>query len=89
VVTVEITPLESGGQSVLLSGELMSLPPGKHSLYLAPTPQGDSGRDALLREAREALILARSALGHPDNIAAVQATLAKLDAALPPDLGTA
>jgi hypothetical protein len=58
-------------------------------LYLAPTPQGDSGRDALLREAREALILARSALGHPDNIAAVQATLAKLDAALPPDLGTA
>jgi hypothetical protein len=39
VVTVEITTLESGGQSVLLSEELMSLPPGKHSLYLAPTPQ--------------------------------------------------
>jgi hypothetical protein len=78
VVTVEITPLESGGQSVLLSEELMSLPPGKHSLYLAPTPQGDSGQ-------RDRLVAAIS--GKVYTKAFREEVLALFDASLPPDLG--
>jgi hypothetical protein len=96
VVTVEITTLESGGQSVLLSEELMSLPPGKHSLYLAPTPQGDSGRDALLklRQLREwaqrtadDLEKSQGEYFHGQSVAHT-GFVAVIDASLSPYLGT-